>query len=214
LIEKYKRERKAAKKAEATINRELTLLRHFFNKAIDFQLARSNPFRIVSKLKDGSYRTQQVRLSKEKGRERYLSKDEAQKLLNECTSKRLRVVVLAAVHTGFRSSELKSLHWTNIDLENKSATVENRYAKKGETRTVPLSDDLVKALTELNEEENPKPEDLVFPSPRNRKKRWDWREAFNGAVERAGIADFTFHDLRHCFGSHLGMAGTNQKPWN
>jgi site-specific recombinase XerD len=25
------------------------------------------------------------------------------------------------------------------------------------------------------------------------------------------FTDFTFHDLRHCFGSHLGMAGTNQK---
>src|SRR5262249_9089782 len=159
----------------------------------------------------GSYRTQQVRLYKEKGRERYLSQEEAQKLLNECQSKRLRVVVLTAIHTGFRSSELKSLHWTNIDLENKSATVENRYGKNGETRTVPLTDDLVMALEALKEEEDPKAEDLVFPSPRDDGKRWDWREAFNGAVERAGIQDFTFHDLRHCFGSHLGMNGTNQK---
>src|SRR5678816_2281076 len=38
-----------------------------------------------------------------------------------------------------------------------------------------------------------------------------WKEAFNGAFTRAGIKDFTFHDLRHCFGSHLGMSNTNQK---
>lgn len=37
-----------------------------------------------------------------------------------------------------------------------------------------------------------------------------WR-AFNGAVKRAGLMDFHFHDLRHCFGSNLGMAGVNQK---
>jgi len=65
------------------------------------------------------------------------------------------------------------------------------------------------ALRKVKEEEKPNAEDLVFASPRDRKGRWDWREAFNAAVERAGIKDFTFHDLRHCFGSHLGMNGTN-----
>src|SRR5262245_22439637 len=34
-----------------------------------------------------------------------------------------------------------------------------------------------------------------------------WKEAFKGAVKRAGIADFHFHDLRHCYGSWLAKAG-------
>jgi integrase len=38
-----------------------------------------------------------------------------------------------------------------------------------------------------------------------------WKEAFNGAVERAGIKDFHFHDLRHCFGTWLAMNDTNFK---
>ena len=30
-------------------------------------------------------------------------------------------------------------------------------------------------------------------------------------LERVGITDFRWHDLRHCYGSYLGMVGVNQK---
>jgi len=33
--------------------------------------------------------------------------------------------------------------------------------------------------------------------------------AFRQALRRAGISDFRFHDLRHCFASYLVQAGVN-----
>ena len=32
---------------------------------------------------------------------------------------------------------------------------------------------------------------------------YDWKKAFNGAVKRAGICDFHFHDLRHTYATYL-----------
>jgi len=208
LIEKYKRDRKASGKADGTVNRELTLLRHFFNKCIDFQLARSNPFRVVLSLENGTHRVQKVRLYKEHGRERYITEEESGRLLSACNAD-LRLVVLTAMHTGFRSSELKSLQWSDIDLVNGTATVRSRYSKNGDPRHVPLTDDLARGFRRLKEARNPSQSDYVFIL---NGQRWKcWKEAFRGAVERAGLTDLRFHDLRHVFGSNLGMANTNQK---
>ena len=41
-------------------------------------------------------------------------------------------------------------------------------------------------------------------------KPWaSWKEAFNGAVKRAGLKDFHFHDLRHTCATRLGDRGAS-----
>src|SRR5215471_3954277 len=54
-------------------------------------------------------------------------------------------LVLAALHTGFRASELLSLTWDEVDLRRHAVTVRAAYAKNGESRTVPMN----KVLTEV-----------------------------------------------------------------
>jgi integrase len=38
-----------------------------------------------------------------------------------------------------------------------------------------------------------------------------WRRSFRTALKRAGITNFRWHDLRHCFGSSLAMNGVPDK---
>jgi integrase len=197
MIEKYKRERKEAKAADATINRELALLKNLFNLCIKWGFAKKNP---VSEVK--LYR-------EDNGRTRYLTQEEAQMLLATCNTD-FRVVVLTAIHTGFRKSEIMSLRWSSVNMGNRSITVESCYAKNGETRTVPMTEDLFEALSILKTGRDRDTEDLVFISRYG--KPWkDWRTAFCNAVERAGLKDFRFHDLRHCYGSWLAMSGVTSK---
>ncbi len=46
----------------------------------------------------------------------------------------------------------------------------------------------------------------MFTSPKGGKYS-DIKKGFRAAVEKAEIEDFTFHDLRHTFASHLVMSG-------
>ena len=95
-IEKYRKDRKDAGKADATINRELQALRHMFNKAIAWGKCQHNPMK-------------QVKLRREENtRLRFLSNEEETKLLDACAES-LRAIVVAALNTGFRRGELLSL---------------------------------------------------------------------------------------------------------
>jgi integrase len=142
-------------------------------------------------------------------RNRYLIEGEARTLLTCCTGN-LRLVVLMAMHTGFRESELKSLRWSHVDFRNVSVTVESCYSKNGETRTVPMTPDLEAALRAEHVKRKPEQDAAVLLNSDGQPWK-SWRSAFERAVKNAGITDFRFHDLRHCFGSYLGMNNTNQK---
>ena len=50
---------------------------------------------------------------------------------------------------------------------------------------------------------------LVYRNSKGQPYR-DISTAFNSAVKRAGITDFTFHDLRHTFASRLVMRGVDR----
>jgi integrase len=110
---------------------------------------------------------------------------------------------LTCFHTGFRSSELKSLKWSSVDLANRSITVQSCYSKNGEARTVPITNDIARVLEKMRTEREPVSTDPVFTHDG---KAWHcWKEAFNGAVTRARLDNFRFQDLRHCYGSWLAM---------
>jgi len=189
MIEKYKAKRLETV-SPASVNRELACLKHMYTKAIEWGYVRENPAKAVRLLKEAP------------GRLRYLNPDDVEKLINAC-SDHLRPMVITALNTGMRKSEILNLRWQEIDLVNRKITVIN--AKNNESRVIPINQTLYQELLGLSKRAKG---EYVFPD-RNGHPFKEVKTAFSSTLKRAGIEDFRFHDLRHTFGSHLIMQGVD-----
>jgi integrase len=112
-------------------------------------------------------------------------------------------MVTLAVHTGMRKGEILGLEWERIDLS--SARITLYRTKSGKPRGIPINRDVYESLLAV-EPDPAKRTGLLFRKPDAR--AWGQiRRAFEGALAKAGIKDFRFHDLRHTAASHLVMRG-------
>jgi len=188
-LERYRRQGKQAGKSDVTINRELAFLRHVYSMAITWGKATENPVKKVQFAREDN------------GRVRMLSPDEEAQLLAHC-GPQLKPIILTALHTGFRASELLSLTWGDVDFRRRVVSARAAYAKNGESRSVPMNDVLTTTLhaVRMNALDM-----TIFCTSKGAPYR-SFRSAFEWAVRKAGLADFTFHDLRHTFASRLVMA--------
>ena len=137
------------------------------------------------------------------GRVRWLTKTEADALLQACAP-HLRPLVMFLLYTGARCGEALWLEWKDIDLERKH--VQFVRTKNGTSRGVPLHTRLVECL---NVQQRSRLHACVFSKPngqiftRSRDTVSDTsagtriKTAFANAVRRAGITDFSPHDCRH-----------------
>ena len=136
------------------------------------------------------------------GRLRYLSLEEMQRLLAVADGV-LHPILIAALYTGLRRSELFRLTWQDVDF--KRGLMRVLHTKNGEGREIPMTDILRDTLQQLPRRLN---SDYVFPGKTGH-GLVDIRKRFNRALREAGIEAFVFHDLRHTFASHLVMAGVD-----
>ena len=206
MLEQYQTERlqKGSKRAAidgpvkgnkpATVNRHIALIKHMFTKAVDWNMVEEDVLKRVRKVK---------LLEENNKRLRYLSKEEGQALVQECVS-HLKPLVITALNTGMRKSEILFLKWENVDLRHGFILLS--VTKNGERREIPINATLRDTLTGIQRRLDVP---WVFHDPLTGKPYGDIKNSFNGARRRAGIKDFHFHDLRHTFASHLVMAGVD-----
>lgn len=147
-------------------------------------------------------------------RVRWLEKDEAKRLIDECPEP-LKSVVKFALATGLRRSNIINLEWQQIDMQRRVAWVNPEDSKSNRAIGVALNDTACKVLRDqignhhkfvfVHTKAGRRPDGSVTPEVR--KMRVDDGRAWKSACKRAGIEDFRFHDLRHTWASWLIQSG-------
>ncbi|MHB1681176.1 MAG: tyrosine-type recombinase/integrase [bacterium] len=178
----------------AYINKIITILKHMFSKALDWEYINDD---ILIKIRKAKAIKGEIK------RLRYLSDGEIETLISNCDSY-LKPIVIAALNTGMRKSEILYLTWDRVDLKNRIILLD--ITKNGERREIPINDTLFNVLSGMIR--NIKV-DYVFYNPATLKPYYTIQSAFERALKKAHIIDFHFHDLRHTFASRLVMNGVD-----
>ncbi|MBZ0125149.1 MAG: site-specific integrase [Rhodocyclaceae bacterium] len=182
-------ETKARESSTSTANRFLALIRAILRKAaFEWEWIDKAP---------------RIRLYKEaKRRIRWLTPEEVAKLLEELPTHQ-RAMVVFALSTGLRQSNVVKLEWSQVDLTRRVAWIHPDQAKARRAIHVPLNSI---AMDVLMRQVGKHPE-RVF-TYRGKPIAWANTKQWREALKRAGIADFRWHDLRHTWASWLAQEGT------
>lgn len=174
---------------EATLNLYIATLKSIVNRAVNNNLLDRNPIRGVKLFKVDN------------ARDRTLTDQEYQRLLEGCNLQ-LRAMVVLAYDTAMRRGEILGLRWDQVDFEKGRINLKAEDTKTGVGRKVPLDAPLQELIRSLPR---------TFGSPYvftfKGKPVGDIKTAFNAACRRARIENFRFHDLRHCAVTNMRKAG-------
>jgi integrase len=141
---------------------------------------------------------------------RYLSEDEHKRLFEAVEiseEKWLKPLVIIAMDTGLRLTNLCELKWSEINLFGKMITIDAEAMKNDDYLGVPLTDRAFQVFKELRKAQCLSGH--VFHD--SGKKLYDRKvqRAFRNALAKAEIENFHFHDLRHTFASYLRQKGVD-----
>jgi integrase len=193
LAEEFRSARKALNPVikEATINRDLSVLRHILYWAVDEQLLAHNPLARMKMARERRTRRQVLSIAEE------------QMLLAHARN-HLRTMIIAALDTGMRRGEITSQRWEDIDFSRKLVSVTRSKTPEGESREIPLTERLYKLLLE-NRKDRGLIVDYKGQPIRTVKRTWAT------ALRNAKLRPVRFHDLRHTFNTRLMEAGVLQE---
>jgi site-specific recombinase XerD len=175
-------------------------LRSAFQTAIRWKLITENPFAKVAKPK-----TKEINPV-------YLSSEDFPALINAIRDQDFRELVITALLTGMRLSELASLEWSDIDFARKVAFVQNKKAfttKSKGNRIIPISDTLLPVLSNrLSKAKSETP--FVFHLNGAMLTKNYISKTFKKYVKLTTLDQrLHFHSLRHSFASNLVKSGAS-----
>lgn len=141
-------------------------------------------------------------LPEPKQRIRWLTTEEATRLLHELPP-HLAAMMRFSLATGLRENNVTQLRWEQIDLERNHAWIHADQSKNQQALPVPLNQDAMQVLREQQHQHH----EFVFTfrgAPVTRANNHAWRKA----IQRAGLTNLRWHDLRHTWASWHVQQGT------
>ncbi len=203
-LENYQAQRKEERRADATVDMEIRIVKTMIKKAFDNGLVGSETIRAFNKVKKLLKRNANTR-------DRVLSKAEIDALIS-LLPPHTRAILFIAIHAGMRKNEILSLTWDKVDLKGRMIRLEASDTKDREPRKIPISDELHGLLNSIPKAIHDKHVILY-----NGKPVRDIRAALKTACKKAGIeygrfkrGGFILHDARHTFNTNMRRAGVDR----
>lgn len=194
-IEGLKIELRKRNRAKSTVNQYLSLLKNMFNRAIDWEIFEGhNPVKRVRFFKAFSHREalSASNLKKVMGEARRISQ-KPRSPLQRC----FYDIMLVAVNTGMRKSEILNLKWR--DIREDVVLIKGKGDKR---RDVPINQ-----VARMAIDRQPQRSEYVFYVP-NRNEADAIKKTIHRIRKNTGVS-FTFHILRHTFATMLLEKGVD-----
>ncbi len=171
--------------SKTTVNRYLEQINTAFRMAVDYGYLYTSPCKGVKKFPVKNYSV------------RYLTEDEENRLM-KVLPEWLKDIVVVALNTGLRKSNILLLRWEQINFDFKFIEVlENKGNKH---IMLPINDTLMELFNKTPVENRV---GYVFVNPQTKQPYRDIKKSWTTALKKAGIENFRFHDLRHTVGTRL-----------
>jgi integrase/recombinase XerD len=173
--------RRAAGVSPAAINRDRACLSKMFSVVIAAELADANTILTFPRQREPE------------GRVRFLTKEEYAKLLDAAPVD-MRALIIVAANTGMRMGEIIGMTWGQVDFVKGEIHIPR--TKTDEPRAIPMPPPAAAQISAQGRGIG-----TVFHLTKSKRPIVAVSQRFANVAHKAGIKDFTFHDLRHTFAS-------------
>jgi integrase len=193
-VRAYIEQRRKASASDATINRELSIVRRGFSLALreDPPIVRRAPY--IAKLQEENTRQGFIEQAQ------YMA-------LREALPDHLKALLVVGYHCGNRLGELRKLRWSQVDLESGEIRIEQGQAKGKRPRTLPIYGDMAEWLTRQWKRREPGCE-LVFHW--HGKPLGSHLKGWAPACAAVGLSELHFHDLRRSAIRNMERTGVSR----
>ena len=199
--------------AASTVKQYMAIVRRAYNIATEVMVGDQAIFA-------GTNPTNGVKLpSVKNARERFLTGEEAEKLISAASKlqrRDLHDAIVLSLNSGLRLGELRRLTWMDIDFSSSIINVLEEAQRKPGGK-VPMNTAAREAL--LSRKKTSEATELVFPPVYGQSFRENLSHEFKRLTDKLGLNKgleandrqrrIVFHSLRHTFASWLAMAGVD-----